>query len=284
MTVHRDFPGAPLQSGARNAPPDPDYKEVRSLSRGLAVLQALNRAPGGIATTTALAQTCGIHRTTVKRLLETLRADGFVRRGEREGQYYLTFAVRSLSEGFVHDDWVEQVALPQMRAAVPDLLWPCDLGELEGGFLVVRESTHRYSLLSQHRGMIGEKLPLFFTALGRAYLAACSVKEREGLLALLAQRDDVVGAMARDHAAVEQLIAQTRQRGYAVNDGDWAREAPYAAIAVALKSHRKLIGGINLIFPRSAVSKDELETRYLPRLKRLAQRIGRDSYPWFQGE
>lgn len=261
---------------------DHDYKEVRSLSRGLAVLQALNRAPGGMATTTTLAQACGVHRTTVKRLLETLRVDGFVRRGEKEGQYCLTFAVRSLSEGFVHDDWVDHVALPLMRAALPDLLWPCDLGALEGGFMVVRESTHRFSLLSQHRGMIGERLPLFFTAMGRAYLAACSESELEGLLTLLAQRDDEVGAMARDRAAVDRLIAETRERGYAVNDGDWDREATYAAIAVPISSGRRLVGGVNLIFPRAAVSTSDLERRYLPRLKRLAARIGKDMQPWLQ--
>lgn len=270
----------PATKHSLHAHADNDYKEVRSLSRGLAVLQALNRAPGGMASTTALAQACGIHRTTVKRILETLRAEGFVRHGEREGQYYLTFAVRSLSEGFVDDDWVERVALPLMRAAVPDLLWPCDLGTVEGGFMVVRESTHRFSRLSQHRGMIGEKLPLFFTAIGRAYLAACSEREREGLLSLLSQRTDAVGAMARDHAAVAALIAQTRARGYAVNDGDWAREAPYAAIAVAVHCGRRLIGGINLIFPKAAVSPREIEQRYFPRLQQLARRMGRDMQPW----
>lgn len=257
-----------------------DYKDVRSLSRGLALLQALNRAPGGMATTTSLAQSCGIHRTTVKRLLETLRTDGYVRKGEKEGQYYLTFAVRGLSEGFVDDDWVEQIALPLMRAAIPDLLWPCDLGTLEGGFMVVRESTHRFSLLSQHRGKIGEKLPLFFTAMGRAYLSACSTAEREGLLTLLAQRTDDVGEMARDKGAVAQLIADTRSRGYAINDGDWDREDAFAAIAVPVTSGHQLLGGINLIFPKASVSVEDIEKRYFPRLKRLAQRIGKDIQPW----
>ncbi|GGH54488.1 transcriptional regulator [Comamonas phosphati] len=259
---------------------DKDYKEVRSLSRGLALLQALNRAPGGMASTTALSESCNIHRTTVKRLLETLRADGFVRRGEKEGQYYLTFAVRSLSEGFVDDDWIEQIALPLMRATVPELLWPCDLGTLEGGFMVIRESTHRFSLLSQHRGKIGEKLPLFFTAMGRAYLAACSDSEREGLLTLLSQRADEVGSMARNASAVGRLVAETRARGYAVNDGDWEREAPFAAIAVPVLCGRKLVGGVNLVFPKTAVHSEEIEQRYLPRLKRLAQRIGKDMRPW----
>ena len=74
---------------------DTDYKDVRSLSRGLTLLQALNRAPGGTATTTSLSQSCNIHRTTVKRLLETLRADGYVRRGEKVGQGSLLGAVGS---------------------------------------------------------------------------------------------------------------------------------------------------------------------------------------------
>ena len=261
-------------------PPDRDYKDVRSLARGLSVLRALNRAPGGQASTTALAQACGVHRTTVKRLLETLRAEGFVRRAEKEGHYYLTFEVRSLSEGFEDEAWVEQVALPLMRAAVPDLLWPCDLGTMEAGFMVVRESTHRFSRLSQHRGMIGEQIPVFFTALGRAYLSACSADEREALLSLLGRRDDAVGAMARDAAAVQALVEETLARGYATNEGEWTREASFAAVAVPLRSGRRLLGAINLIFPRQSVSPQELQRRYLPRLRRLALRIGRDAGPW----
>lgn len=266
-----------LQISASN-----DYKDVRSLSRGLAVLQALNRAPGAMATTTALAQACHLHRTTVKRILETLRAEGFVRKGEKEGQYYLTFAVRGLSEGFVDEAWIEQVALPLMRAAVPDLLWPCDLGTLEDGCMVVRESTHRFSLLSQHRGMIGEKLPLFFTAMGRAYLAACTDEERHALLSVLAQREDAVGALARDKPAVARLVQETRKQGYAVSHGDWEQQAPFGAVAVALMCGPRLIGGINMIFPKSAVSADELRTRYVPRLKQLATRMGKDIKAWIE--
>jgi IclR family transcriptional regulator, mhp operon transcriptional activator len=259
-----------------------DYKDVRSLSRGLALLQSLNRMQGGLASTTELSQRCGIHRTTVKRLMETLRAEGFVRRAEKEGQYALTFSVRSLSEGFADEEWIERVALPLMRNAVPDLLWPCDLGTVEGGAMVVRESTHRFSLLSQHRGKIGEQLPLLSTAMGRAYLSACSAKEREGLLSLLRQRNDDIGAAAHDTAAIERLIQETKLRGYAVNVGDWTREAPFAAIATPVFCQRKLIACVNLIFPKSAVTTAEIEKRYLPRLKKLATRIGKDIQPWQQ--
>lgn len=258
----------------------PQYKDVRSLARGLDVLKALNSAPGGIASTTELAEACGIHRTTVKRLLETLRAEGFVRAGERDGQYYLTFEVRRLSEGFEEEAWVAKVAAPLMQASVRELLWPCDLGTMESGFMVVRESTHRFSVLSQHRAMIGEKMPMFVTALGRAYLAACSDDQREALLAILAQRSDWIGDMARDRRAVAATVEETRARGYAYNDGEWIREAHFAAVAVPVFSSDHLLGVLNMVFPKAAVAPAELQKRFVPALQRLAGQVGKGSRAW----
>ena len=260
----------------------PEYKDVRSLTRGLDVLKALNSSAGGMASTTEIAQACAIHRTTVKRLLETLRAAGFVRRGEREGQYYLTFEVRRLSEGFEDEAWVSKVAAPMLRSSVRELLWPCDLGTMESGFMVVRESTHRWSMLSQHRAMIGEKMPVFVTALGRAYLAGCTDAQRDALLSLLGQRNDWVGEMARDSRKVIAMIDETRARGYAYNDGEWIREAYFAAVAVPIFSANHLLGVLNMVFPKNAVPAAELKDRFVPALTRLAQRIGKSSQPWLE--
>ncbi|MEG2631429.1 MAG: helix-turn-helix domain-containing protein, partial [Comamonas sp.] len=165
------------------------YKDIRSLARGIALLKCMNQMPGGTATTTELGQMTQVHRTTVKRMLETLRTCGLVRPTEQEGQYCLTFEVKRLSEGFIEDEWISQVATPLMRGAVKQLMWPCDLATMEAGFLVVRESTHRFSLLSQHQAMIGERLPLFVTAIGRAYLAACDAEQLGSILQLLAGID-----------------------------------------------------------------------------------------------
>lgn len=190
---------------------DNNYKEVRGLTRGLQLLKALNASPGGIATTTELGRACSMHRTTVKRLMETLRAAGLVRQGERDGQYYLTFEVRRLSEGFEDEDWVSQVATPHMRASVKDLLWPCMITTLEGAFMVVRESTHRWSTLSQHHAVLGLKLPMLVTAVGRAYLAACQDEERDMLLKILAERGDETAAVARNRSVVMKMVRETRR-------------------------------------------------------------------------
>jgi IclR family transcriptional regulator, mhp operon transcriptional activator len=253
------------------------YKEVRGLTRGLEVLKALNGLPGGIGSTTELARACGIDRTTTKRLLETLRLQGLVRQGERDGQYYLTFEVRRLSEGFEDETWVGHVATPAMHASVRELVWPCDLATAEAGFMVVRESTHRWSALSQHRAMIGEKRPMLVTAVGRAYLAACDEAEREAVLELLRGRADPWSQLAGDKRAVRQIIAQTRTRGYAYNDGEWSREAHFAAVAVPVISGGRLLAAMNMVFPKSAVSKKDLDARFVPALMRLADTIGKAS-------
>jgi IclR family mhp operon transcriptional activator len=69
-----------------------EYKAVRGLMRGLALINGLNRFDGG-ATTAQLAEQSGLHRTTVRRLLETLQAEG-VRRSESDDSYRLTLKVR----------------------------------------------------------------------------------------------------------------------------------------------------------------------------------------------
>jgi IclR family mhp operon transcriptional activator len=148
--------------------------------------------------------------------------------------------------------------------------------------MVVRESTHRWSALSQHRAMIGEKMPLLETAIGRAYLAAADEAEREAMLELLRRRGDRLGALARDTAFVQRLVAQTLERGYAINEGEWLQEADFAAVAVPVHAGQRLLAALNLVFPKAAVSERDLQQRFVPALRRLADAIGRGSRAWIE--
>ncbi len=249
------------------------YREVRGLTRGLAVLRALNEMPGGIGTVAGLARTTGIHRTTVKRLLETLRAEGFVHQKDEGTSYSLGFEVRRLSEGYVAADWIDQVAAPAMREHLRALSWPSDLATPDGGFMIVRESTHRASLLSQHRATIGIRVPMLVSSLGRAWLSWCAEEEREATLALLRSRTDSIGKMAHDSEYVKRIIRETRKRGYAMNRGEWASEASVIAIAFPILVGHHAIGAINLVLQRNAMSEREIAIRYVPLLRTLAEKI-----------
>mgnify|MGYP000050045932 CR=1 FL=1 len=138
------------------------YKNVRGLTRGLELLYLLNRAHGG-AKIRDLADWSGIHRTTVRRLLETLVGEGYVRRSPSDDSYQLTLKVRQLSEGFQDAQWISQLAAPLLGQLLQQVIWPTDLCTLDGDAMVVRETTHRFSKLSSHRGMVGRRLPLLMT-------------------------------------------------------------------------------------------------------------------------
>lgn len=260
------------------AAPIPDaagYREVRGLSRGLAVLRALNALPGGIGGVSELAQATGLHRTTVKRLLETLRAEGLVHHKDEGTSYALGFEVRRLSEGYVAADWIDQVAAPAMRAHLRALSWPSDLATPDAGFMIVRESTHRASLLSQHRATIGIRIPMLVSSLGRAWLTWCADEEREATLSLLRERPDAVGEMARDAAYVKRVLRETRKRGYATNRGEWLSEASVTAIGFPIRVGEHAIAAINLVLQKGVVSDRDIATKYVPRLRSLADEISK---------
>ncbi|WP_309625848.1 DNA-binding transcriptional regulator [Methylibium sp.] len=251
------------------------YREVRGLSRGLAVLRALNAAPGGIGGVAELARITGLHRTTVKRLLETLRAEGLVHHKDEGTSYALGFEVRRLSEGYVGAEWIDRVAAPAMRDHLRALSWPSDLATPYGGFMIVRESTHRFSMLSQHRATIGIRIPMLVSSLGRAWLTWCANEEREATLSLLRNRTDAIAEMARDGAYVKRILRETRRRGYAVNKGEWASEASVTAIGFPVRIGEHAIGAINLVLQNNVVSDRELATRYVPLLRSLANEISK---------
>ena len=130
--------------------------------------------------------------------------------------------------------------------------------------------------------MIGEKLPLFVTSLGRAYLAACDMEERAAILTLLSQRDDWIGVFARDQARVEELVDNTVRRGYATNDGESLRDPHFSSVAVPMFCGNRLLASLNLVFPKNAVEPAELERRYVPALKHLASTVGNLSRSWLE--
>jgi IclR family transcriptional regulator, mhp operon transcriptional activator len=254
---------------------EPLYREVRGLTRGLAVLRALNAFPGGIGGVAQLARITGLHRTTVKRLLETLRAEALVHHKDDGASYALGFEVRRLSEGYVGAEWIDHVAAPAMREHLRALSWPSDLATPDGGFMIVRESTHRVSMLSQHRATIGLRIPMLASSLGRAWLTWCAEEEREATLMLLRDRSDAIGEMARDSTYVKRVLRETRRRGYASNKGEWLSEASVNAIGFPIRIGEHAIGAINLVMQTNVVSDREIAMRYVPLLRTLADEISK---------
>lgn len=251
------------------------YTNVRGLARGLQVLRTLNAMENGRATSQQIADLTGLHRTTVRRLLETLMEEGFVRRSTSDDSFRLTLAVRSLSEGFTDTERIATVAPPIMGQLLQRVAWPSDLTTPDGDAMIIRETTHRFSRLSFHRAMVGRRLPMLLTAAGRAYFAMCPDEEREDILELL--RSGAGGeeqqAFARNDALVRKLIRRVRDDGFGSNHGDWTAQAKIGAVAVSISADERVIASLNVVFLSRAVSLADATRRYVPELQKAASDI-----------
>ncbi len=242
------------------------YTNVRGLSRGLQVLQALNSMESGRATSQQISELTGLHRTTARRLLETLMEEGFVRRSASDDSFRLTLQVRSLSEGFTDDERIATIAPPIMGRLLQRVAWPSDLTTPDGDAMIIRETTHRFSPLSFHRSMVGRRTcPKFCSpAAGRAYFAMCPEGEREDILDLLRSGagGDEQKALASNDALIKSLVRRVRVDGFGSNHGDWAAQSKIGAVAVAIVSQERVLASLNVVFLSRAVTLAEATQRY----------------------
>jgi len=255
------------------------YKTVEGLRRGLSILRALNNLPSG-ASPTELADLTGLHRTTVRRLLETLKAEACVVYNPGSEQYELAPGCRDLSEGYRDEHWVSSLAAPVMMEMLNDIPWPADLTTLDGDAMIIRESTHRYSRLSFHRAMVGRRLPLTVTASGRAQLAWCSAAERTDLLSLAVSREMKPGSnQHKVSRSLEALLRKIRRLGYSWNAGQWREQSRFSAIAVPVltvdaRGEERLQGVLSTVFPSNAMTPEIAAQRHLAGLSACARKIG----------
>jgi len=268
---------------------DRTYPSVRALERGLALLAALNQA--GRSDPASLARLAGVDRTTAYRMLHTLAELGYVARSESDGQFVLTPAVRALSEGLTETDLTARIVCEEIFDLAPQVMWPTDFSTFDEGWMVIRETTHRFSPYSVHRAMVGRRRPLLETAMGRAVLAGASEAHREEMLDIALHRGTVGGDREDLHRRVALLREDFAARGYA-----WAvggADHRISAIALPVRGPlpgpvagpTQVLGSINLLFFSTAMSVETAAERFLDllaaRIRRIEARLSNQTGPDF---
>lgn len=249
------------------------HHSVRSLARGLAVMEAVGRL--GKASAAQIAAATSIPRPTAYRLLETLFELGYVQReGLRDG-YSLALRVRELALSCRVDDWIAEIAQPHLTRLSNEVVWPCDLATYQNGVMVIRATTHRHSPLSLERISIGRSIPMLTTAMGRTYLAFCSESERNAIGEALDRTDLPERDDMRHPVLLQRELEATRQRGYGIRIR--GAQPKTSSIAAPVMAGDVMVACVNINWIDSAVDPATIVERHLQSLKATAQSIG-DAY------
>lgn len=230
----------------------------------------------GAASAVAVANGVGVHRTTVKRVLETLRVEGYVWFEEETKKYHITDLVLSFINGARSTNPVIRAFSEIEHDIAKSIPWPVDLTLFSEGFMVVKNSTHRLSPLSFHRRIIGRKLSCVRSAAGRAYLAFSSDNVRRDILSMICDMDDAE-RLYIERSDFNVILEATRQRGWAANNGEIHEDSKFAAIAVPVMAGGVAYGCLGAVFLKRSMSAEQAAAEYHASLRDLAAEISKRS-------
>ena len=255
-------------------------KTIRSLKRGLQVLNALNAQP--ISSLQDVHGLTGIPKPTLLRILLTLEEAGAVSRRLADGRYRISANLTRLGRKRDRFDPVAEAAAPVLDRLCQKVSWPSDLMVPAGDHLEIRETSRTQSpfMVYYSKERVGMPVNWLLSAVGRAYLAWCPEQERRKIVVLLRNSDRPENWLARDQKRLDAVLAETRVRGYGLRDqafvgGPYGAQMPdgLAGIAVPLRDRRRVHGVINIIWPRAARSIEDMVKTCLGDLQTAADEI-----------
>jgi|SRR3990172_967116 len=237
--------------------------EVRSLVRGLRILESIERARESLRLTD-LANVLGVERATLFRYCATLVALNYLHLDPKTKQYSLGLRARALAYA-ANAQWP---ALALIRDFLPDIAaqfrGAASLGILVGDEVLYVERAVAGQALNQQIS-VGDRLPALRTSIGKMLLSY----EPEAAL-----RKMLKGALDRQRQqALFDEIQQAREDRMAFNIGGIQEGLNSVAVAVFEPGADVPFGGLNLTGSAAALPPARLRQEVGPALLAFVARI-----------
>lgn len=204
-----------IGGGSRvNGPASDARATTRTLTRGLTLLELISEARDG-ATVTELAAGANLDKGTVSRLLATLRESGWAHQGP-DRRYRLAGKALALSHDYTNRVDLRALAMPLLAKLRDDWEETVHLGQIEGDVVVYVERLEP-SRPVRVVSIVGQRMPIACTAMGRAYLSSLPVDEMRRMVNELS----LVKYTSRTIVTRKRLLAEVHAsmlRGYAIDD------------------------------------------------------------------
>lgn len=257
---------------AAGKPPGPKAKEdrhfVTALARGLEVLSCFRSGDKALGNQ-EIALRCRLPKSTVSRLTSTLTKLGYLIQVEESGKYRLGTATLSLGSAMLARLDVRQIARPMMQELADATRSMVSLGTRDRLSMIYVENCRSSAALTLSLD-VGSRIPVSTSAIGRAWLAAISDRERQDFMERVQELDEVAWPDIR--TGIERAMEDYETLGITCSFGDWQKDVN--AIARAFQPGGGLPPmAINCGGPSFSLSKEFLLTEVRPRLIDMVTRL-----------
>lgn len=246
---------------------------IRAISRGIAVLQAINR--NGALSLTEIARNADIPHPTATRIVRTLMEEGLIEQEPSRKRYRPTALIQTLSCGFQNHDQLVMIARPHIVRLTREIDWPISVVTRVGQVMVVRDSTSTLTSLTFTNYYPGWQVPLLPSASGRAYFAHASAEEREELLKQYRHKQQGIDSLTLREFESGEAVEKIRAQGYAAVTRTHysANPGKTSSLAVPLFQREALLGSLAMVFFANALSIPDAIKRFLEPLRETAKQI-----------
>jgi IclR family transcriptional regulator, pca regulon regulatory protein len=249
-----------------------DVYFVPGLSRGLRVLEILGAAETPMSLS-EIARAMDLSRSSVFRLVYTLRHMEFIKDGEQKNTYTLGAQVLNLGFAYLNNQPITTIARP-LLAHLRDVTGvSTHLSVLEGHYVLYLGSHQARSGFVSNM-VTGTRVEAYTTAIGWCLLSG----KRDADLAAFCKGLDmppITKHTPTSFQALKAWVDQMRTDGFIVSRG--FREPGGSSIAVPVWDEAgKVVACVNLSGPDSGFDFDRVEEVYVPETKATALQISRE--------
>jgi IclR family transcriptional regulator, pca regulon regulatory protein len=246
-----------------------------SLSRGIAVILAFSGGKRDM-NLRELAEATGLTKSAVQRFTFTLESLGLLTKDPQSKRYQLSPRCLDLGYGYLRSNWL----IDHANAYLLDLNRKCgetvNLSVPDGLDMVYvsRFPSHKYIAIHMP---VGQRLPMFCTAAGRAYLSALPPQESDAAIAR-SRLHAYTPSTIIDPKRLCEVVEEARVAGFSWANEEYFRGDINLAIAVRDGSGRP-IGAVNVALPTSRWSLESGKAEIAPMLLETMRAIGSSAPP-----
>ena len=241
---------------------------VKSLVRGLSLLDALSQSPHG-SSLGEIANTAKLPPSTVHRLLHTLHQMGYVVQNETTGYYALGESVLLLGRKAEQQRDVRRIARPDLEKLAQETGETVNLTTVVENAVVQLDHVDSPNMLKVTWDS-GQRFPIHASASGKVFLAFLPIAERERILESIELQPftkRTIVDIKKSRAALNTI----RDRGYALDDAE--REEGVRCVAAPIfNSGGTVIAAVSISGPSTRLSLSKLDT-LAARAKKTARAI-----------
>jgi IclR family KDG regulon transcriptional repressor len=228
---------------------------VQSVDRALLIIDYLKENANGLGIT-ELANRLDLAKSTVHRLLTSLRNKGYVTQDLATEKYQLGLKFVELGSLVTQSLEIRKIAAPFMRQLVEETGETAHLVTLEEGEIIYIEkieSPHTMRMYS----LIGKRAPVHCTGAGKAVLAYVDEKKTAQIIKQKGLKKFTENTIVTWKGLMTELEV-IRERGYSIDNEEHETGIRCAAAAI-FNHHGEVVGGLSIAGPITRMTPEKMQ-------------------------